>query len=358
LTLPIHVLQIRANFVQLSVIGSKAARYRLGGITMPPKWGLVAEFGRVKKSALRQTGRGGGEMTSNPQRGKKWLLKVAKLVATELRPHNAGTGLRIRVPTAVVATNTAGWSAVIGRLPKSEVRLVVWFDRITGHRDRKLYAAFHAPFRNGILNITKRVARKLWPVRTVGLDDTVEDGHLYFAKRLQRSHFNAPILEKYVEGHTFYGIYDPTPLRSQQPERNFCTRAIAFFTDVVHALPEARSDDEHGEVYPKNENRKRVVSHLRRERSGLLATECKIRDKYKCQVCGFQYEELYGNLGVDFAEAHHRVPLSQLNENVKTKLSDLATVCANCHRMLHKMAGKRNDITKLRALIRKGKGTK
>jgi HNH endonuclease len=33
------------------------------------------------------------------------------------------------------------------------------------------------------------------------------------------------------------------------------------------------------------------------------------------------------------AEAHHIVPLSQLRESVKTRLEDLATVCANCHRL-------------------------
>jgi predicted HNH restriction endonuclease len=52
------------------------------------------------------------------------------------------------------------------------------------------------------------------------------------------------------------------------------------------------------------------------DRSRLLAIECKIRDNYGCQVCGLRFEDTYGRLGVGYAEAHHRVPLSQLSEHV------------------------------------------
>jgi len=57
--------------------------------------------------------------------------------------------------------------------------------------------------------------------------------------------------------------------------------------------------------------------------------------KLACEVCGFDFFEIYGDLGAGFAECHHRVPLSELNGNVSTKLSDLAIVCSNCHSMLH-----------------------
>jgi 5-methylcytosine-specific restriction protein A len=68
-------------------------------------------------------------------------------------------------------------------------------------------------------------------------------------------------------------------------------------------------------------------------------------------VCDDRFEDLYGNLGVEFAEAHHIVPLSKLSGMVKTSLEDLMSVCANCHRMLHRMSGKPNDIARLRAIV-------
>jgi 5-methylcytosine-specific restriction protein A len=54
-----------------------------------------------------------------------------------------------------------------------------------------------------------------------------------------------------------------------------------------------------------------------------------------CEVCGFDFEQAWGDLGRDFIECHHRVPLSQGGPTT-TKLSDLALVCPNCHRMLHR----------------------
>jgi predicted HNH restriction endonuclease len=98
-----------------------------------------------------------------------------------------------------------------------------------------------------------------------------------------------------------------------------------------------------------------VTSHLHRERSGYLAGERKRHDNYECLVCGLRFEDAYGKLGEGFAEAHHRVPLHSLTGKVKTRMEDLATVCANCHRMLHKMQGKRNDVEKLGAIVRRHK---
>ncbi len=48
------------------------------------------------------------------------------------------------------------------------------------------------------------------------------------------------------------------------------------------------------------------------------------------------FKAVYGELGNGFAECHHKNPLSLRDENKKTELSDLAIVCSNCHRMLHR----------------------
>lgn len=58
--------------------------------------------------------------------------------------------------------------------------------------------------------------------------------------------------------------------------------------------------------------------------------------RLECEVCGFDFEEVYGDLGRGFAECHHLVPISELKHEQRTRLSDLAIVCSNCHRMLHR----------------------
>lgn len=55
-----------------------------------------------------------------------------------------------------------------------------------------------------------------------------------------------------------------------------------------------------------------------------------------CEVCDFDFLRVYGELGRGFAECHHTKPVSELNDGDKTRLVDLAIVCANCHRMLHR----------------------
>jgi 5-methylcytosine-specific restriction enzyme A len=55
-----------------------------------------------------------------------------------------------------------------------------------------------------------------------------------------------------------------------------------------------------------------------------------------CEACVFNFHAFYGDLGFGYIECHHRTPLSQFKAETKTTLQDLALVCANCHRMLHR----------------------
>ncbi len=55
-----------------------------------------------------------------------------------------------------------------------------------------------------------------------------------------------------------------------------------------------------------------------------------------CQICGFDFSDVYGELGEGYIELHHIRPLSESNETQQTTLDDVAMVCSNCHRMLHR----------------------
>ena len=81
-------------------------------------------------------------------------------------------------------------------------------------------------------------------------------------------------------------------------------------------------------------------AHLRRERDPKLRRS-KLADTKRrglpiaCEVCGFDYGQTYGAHGLDYIECHHRVPLHVTGET-KTRLADLALLCSNCHRMIHR----------------------
>lgn len=83
------------------------------------------------------------------------------------------------------------------------------------------------------------------------------------------------------------------------------------------------------------------LSHLRRERNGTIieAKKERVLDEHgrlTCEVCGFDFAAIYGKLGDGYCEVHHTTPLTSLSGTRVTALSDLAIVCSNCHRVLHR----------------------
>jgi len=83
-----------------------------------------------------------------------------------------------------------------------------------------------------------------------------------------------------------------------------------------------------------------LAMHLRRERDRGLR-ERKIRavlqahGALSCEVCGFDFGRTYGDVGAGYIEVHHVVPLHASGQTT-TRLADLAVVCSNCHRMIHR----------------------
>lgn len=79
-----------------------------------------------------------------------------------------------------------------------------------------------------------------------------------------------------------------------------------------------------------------------RERNPKLARRKKAQalehlGRLECEVCRFDFVEKYGpDLGYGVIDCHHMTPLSELKPGTKTTPPDLALVCPNCHRILHK----------------------
>ncbi len=81
--------------------------------------------------------------------------------------------------------------------------------------------------------------------------------------------------------------------------------------------------------------------HKVRERDNYIVKRKKeqvldITGKLACEACVFEFEPYYGDIGKGYIECHHRTPLANFKVATKITLNDLALVCSNCHRMLHK----------------------
>lgn len=100
-------------------------------------------------------------------------------------------------------------------------------------------------------------------------------------------------------------------------------------------------DSEQEDTTTGSEGRPILRLHLSRERDYSLVKKKKqsVFDKtgkLACEICMVDFKNVYGELGDGFAECHHKSPLSLRDDNQDTRLEDLAIVCANCHRMLHR----------------------
>jgi 5-methylcytosine-specific restriction protein A len=115
--------------------------------------------------------------------------------------------------------------------------------------------------------------------------------------------------------------------------------------------------EEPGEYEVFSEGRVVTEAHLRRERDPKLRKRL-LEQKSKsgaltCEMCRKESSALSPAMAEAMFEAHHIVPLSESNER-STRLADLALLCANCHRMVHKAIAQQKrwlSIEEARALV-------
>ena len=112
------------------------------------------------------------------------------------------------------------------------------------------------------------------------------------------------------------------------------------------------------EDYTAQEGKERTILklHKYRERDPKIIATAKDKarkeNRFHCEVCLFNFENQYPNVGNGFIECHHKKPIAEGGIR-ETKIGDLAIVCANCHRMLHRkdLKGEYLSVSELRGLI-------
>lgn len=149
---------------------------------------------------------------------------------------------------------------------------------------------------------------------------------------------------------------DPGELRQFETDLEPTLSRVIFLRRVAES-PDTTADfpDVDDDVYSRPEGRKIWLLHFRRERDPRLARAKKARvlktkGRLDCEACGFNFKNFYPPHDLDFCEVHHRTPLADLDEVVETTLEDLAILCANCHRAIHRLKPM-PTVEKLKTLI-------
>ena len=103
----------------------------------------------------------------------------------------------------------------------------------------------------------------------------------------------------------------------------------------------------------REEGAKKIVEVNRYERDPALRDEVLKKTKnHNCEVCGFDFETVYGSIGKGFIHVHHKIPLYKIGESYQADVDkDFALVCPNCHAMLHRNREYPLSIENLREII-------
>lgn len=135
-----------------------------------------------------------------------------------------------------------------------------------------------------------------------------------------------------LEG-VLWGEYEGRAANLAEDAEAIRQTVIGVDESVVARLPpvEPYEGEEGGVIMRLHKRYERDQKLVREKRKAAAAA-----GSLACEVCRFDFGEAYGVLGVGYIEVHHTKPIHSLQSGTKTRLADLALLCANCHRMAHR----------------------
>ena len=134
-------------------------------------------------------------------------------------------------------------------------------------------------------------------------------------------------------------ILNHTNLVGEQSKDLESVLPIGGISNFTNKAIDDEEIDEDENSFPEGKEKYRL--HRFKERNRKLIASAKQRlnsidPEMKCQICKFSFLNRYGEIGANFIEAHHVFPISALTKETPMRIEDLAMVCSNCHRMLHR----------------------
>ena len=155
-----------------------------------------------------------------------------------------------------------------------------------------------------------------------------------------RQHLDAMLADTLIkEGHPKYktllnayreycSAWGVVPSLENRIKRSFWL--LAYVAEAI-TLPQEENTYREGSV------RSIHVNAYERDAAARLACIAHYRNRYCCEICGFDFAAVYGTLGKNYIQVHHLIPLARIRESYKVNpVTDLLPVCCNCHAMIHR----------------------
>lgn len=117
-----------------------------------------------------------------------------------------------------------------------------------------------------------------------------------------------------------------TPLQIETLNQTFNNRINNITTDVI-------VNEELDSTQQFTEGSIKLSLHKKIERNHRLIQQVKRNRRWICEICTLEFRNSYG---VNYIEGHHKIPL-HLSGQVVNQENDIALLCANCHKAVHKI---------------------
>jgi 5-methylcytosine-specific restriction protein A len=107
---------------------------------------------------------------------------------------------------------------------------------------------------------------------------------------------------------------------------------------ATEAIPNIQEQENHIEYEKYKEGISRQLSITSYERNNNARIACISYYGPNCAICGFNFEKVYGRIGLGMIHVHHLIPISNIKaEYILDPIKDLRPVCPNCHAIIHRV---------------------
>lgn len=122
---------------------------------------------------------------------------------------------------------------------------------------------------------------------------------------------------------------------NKENAKDFKEKVINYIENFNNKFGEELEDIENLRTY-KEGSKNIIISKVQRKRNIQARLECLKIHGYKCAICGFESEKVYGPEFKNKIEVHHINPIhSKEVEYYIDPKTELIPVCPNCHTILH-----------------------
>ncbi|MCL2846045.1 MAG: hypothetical protein FWE23_11470 [Chitinivibrionia bacterium] len=129
--------------------------------------------------------------------------------------------------------------------------------------------------------------------------------------------------------------------------------ALNHYEKFLKQISESKIEETENNVSKQNENNNRGKNPMncllkfyegkqgkalinKRERNYKARKKCLEHHGYKCKICKFDFEEIYGEIGKGIIHVHHITKIAEMPEEYEINPVDgLIPVCPNCHAVIH-----------------------